>query len=83
MVGRFGLVNPGHHSKVSPSCLVFGDIHNYFISGAKNDLPPFLLGVLQGGVLCDNPQETCWCDCNLFVHLSFLVKVDLLNANES
>ena len=42
MVHRFGLVNPGNPSKVPPTCLVFGDNHKYFISSAKNDLPPFL-----------------------------------------
>ena len=32
------LVKPGNHSKFSPSCLVFGDIHKYFIiSSTKND----------------------------------------------
>ena len=45
-VGRFGLVNPGHHSKV------FGDIHNYLISSAKKDLPPFFVGnVTRGGLM--------------------------------
>ena len=47
MVRKFGLVNPGNPSKVPPTCLVFGDNHKYFISSAKNDLPPFLWGVLQ------------------------------------
>ena len=38
-----------HRSKISPSCLVFGDIHKYFVGSAKTDLQPFLSGVLQGG----------------------------------
>ena len=49
MVGRFGLVKPGNLSKFVPSCLVFGDIHKYFVGSAKTDLQPFLSGVLQGG----------------------------------
>ena len=60
MVRRFGLVNPGNPSKVPPTCLVFGDNHKYFISSAKNDLPPFLWGMLQGGVLCDIPIGNLW-----------------------
>ena len=36
-VGRFGLVKPGNLSKFAHSCLVFVDIHKYFISCTKNN----------------------------------------------
>ena len=37
MVGKFGFVKPGNVSKFATICLVYGDVHKYFISSTKND----------------------------------------------
>ena len=57
MLGRFGLVKPGNPSKFSTSWLVFWDIHEFFVSSAKNDWQTFLWGVLQGGGLMWHPPR--------------------------